>query len=67
MGRLQHRLIGAVVILGILTAVSVVVADFASHDEVLESASAPESRAEPDEPVRVANQTVPVTPPPERR
>lgn len=65
MGRLEHRLVAGVVVLGILTAVSVVVADLAETEDELESTSAPESRA-PDEGVRVANRSVPVTPPPTR-
>lgn len=67
MGRLQHRLVGAVVVLGVLTALSVFVADLAAPEIALESTSLPpESRGGDDGDLRVANQTVPVTPPPAR-
>ena len=63
MGKLQHRLVGAVVVLGVLTALSVIVADLAGPDFEVESTSIPESRAPDEGGVDVANQTVPVTPP----
>ena len=68
MGRLQHRLVAAVITLGVLTAMSVLVADVAARDGVLESAALPpESRTSADDASALPkNQTVPtrVTPPP---
>lgn len=69
MGRLQHRLIAAVVVMGVLTAMSVLVADVAAPDDVQEStALPPESRTGGGDGATglPANQTVPtrVTPPP---
>lgn len=47
MGRLQQRLVTGVVVLGVLTALSVVVADLGSPDEVEQESLAPHSEARP--------------------
>ncbi|HET6404952.1 MAG TPA: hypothetical protein VFH78_09920 [Candidatus Thermoplasmatota archaeon] len=58
MGRLEERLVVGVVIVGLLTGVSVVLADLATPDEPMESTAAPAAAGLGDELAAVPNETV---------